>query len=111
MKATLHTFDNVGDDEIEAIFNDVNVNHDHSINYNEFIAATMWKRIHLDEERLHQVPSTNRQQQPIREAHTKHDKKYMYKILRIFPCKTSQKRLPQINPKCSQHTHSMSVGV
>jgi len=58
VKATLHTFDDVGDDEIEAIFNDVNVNHDHSINYNEFIAATMWKRIHLDEERLHQVFDT-----------------------------------------------------
>ena len=41
--------------DIGRIFDAVSVHHGHSINYTEFIAATMWRRLHLDEDRIHQA--------------------------------------------------------
>jgi calcium-dependent protein kinase len=56
MRAALREFDSdLGDAELAHIFHGMSVHSGHSINYNEFIAATMWRRIHLDEERVQEV--------------------------------------------------------
>ena len=44
---------NVSDEEIEKMFNDIDQDHSGTIDYSEFIAAAMQKRVYLDEERLH----------------------------------------------------------
>lgn len=43
----------VSDAEVEKMFNDIDQDHSGTIDYSEFIAAAMQKRIYLDEERLH----------------------------------------------------------
>ena len=40
-------------DEVETIFNDIDQDNSGTIDYSEFIAAAMQKRVYLDEERLH----------------------------------------------------------
>jgi len=47
--------DRLSADEVAKIFESADVHHGHTINYNEFIAATTWERIHLDEENIHQM--------------------------------------------------------
>jgi calcium-dependent protein kinase len=44
---------NVTPAEVETMFNDIDQDHSGTIDYSEFIAAAMQKRIYLDEERLH----------------------------------------------------------
>mmetsp|Transcript_54851 Transcript_54851/g.151182 ORF Transcript_54851/g.151182 Transcript_54851/m.151182 type:complete len:1189 (-) Transcript_54851:129-3695(-) len=44
--------------EISRIFESVNTSHTQGINYAEFVAACMWKRIHYDEAHLRQVFDT-----------------------------------------------------
>jgi len=53
--SALTQFEGLGDDEVTHIFDSVRVHQGHSLNYNEFVAATMWRRIHMDEERIHQA--------------------------------------------------------
>ncbi|CAM9140192.1 unnamed protein product [Choristocarpus tenellus] len=52
---TRHLQEHVSGPEVEALYKAVNINKSAEINYNEFIAATMWTRIQLDEEKLHQA--------------------------------------------------------
>ena len=44
---------NVPPIEVEKMFNDIDQDHSGTIDYSEFIAAAMQKRVYLDEERLH----------------------------------------------------------
>ena len=55
VRAALLQFEGVDNEEAKHIFAGVTVHAGHTINYNEFIAASMWRRIELDEERIHVV--------------------------------------------------------
>lgn len=50
---TSHLDPHISGSEAIQLYESVNINKADEINYNEFIAATMWTRIQLDEERLH----------------------------------------------------------
>ncbi|CAM9591447.1 unnamed protein product [Discosporangium mesarthrocarpum] len=52
---TSHLKNHISGPEAKALFDSVNIDKSAEINYNEFIAATMWTRIHLDEEKLHEA--------------------------------------------------------
>eukprot|EP00904_Undaria_pinnatifida_P011167 jgi/Undpi1/7180/HiC_scaffold_22.g09654.m1 len=52
---TIHLQAHVSSTEVQQLFEAVNINRSTEINYNEFIAATMWTRINLDEEKLHKA--------------------------------------------------------
>jgi len=41
--------------EIQNLFDAINVTHSQEIRYHEFIAATMWNKIHFDEERFREI--------------------------------------------------------
>jgi len=52
LREVLHNH-NVSDIEVESMFNEIDQDHSGTIDYSEFIAAAMQKRVYLDEERLH----------------------------------------------------------
>jgi len=54
VRVSLQSFPGIDDDEIERLFSALD-HGEREIHYSKFIAATMWKRIHLDEDRLHHV--------------------------------------------------------
>ncbi|CAM9242227.1 unnamed protein product [Ascophyllum nodosum] len=52
---TNHLQTHVSGSEVQQMYDSMNINKSAEINYNEFIAATMWTRIQLDEEKLHEA--------------------------------------------------------
>ncbi|CAM9349713.1 unnamed protein product [Pylaiella littoralis] len=52
---TSHLQAHVSGSEVQQLYEAVNVDRSAEINYNEFIAATMWTRVNMDEEKIHKA--------------------------------------------------------
>eukprot|EP00903_Cladosiphon_okamuranus_P012731 g11902.t1 len=52
---TSHIQTHVSGTEAQQLYESIKIDRSAEINYNEFIAATMWTRVNMDEEKLHKV--------------------------------------------------------